>query len=107
MSDGELARLKELARIDELVEQLASWAELDVPWQPAPHAMALDRRLLDRVDSLRLRLEAPLVVAVFGGSGTGKSTLINALVGHDVTPSGHQRPTTRRPVVITTPDLDL
>ena len=107
MSDGELARLKDLARIDELVEQLDSWAELDVPWQPARDAMALVRRLLDRVDSLRLRLEAPLVVAVFGGSGTGKSTLINALVGHDVTPSGHQRPTTRRPVVITTPDLDL
>ena len=107
MSDGELARLKALARIDELVERLDSWAEHSVPWQPARDAQALVRRLLDRIDSLRLRLEAPLVVAVFGGSGTGKSTLINALVGQDVTASGRERPTTRRPQVITTPDLDL
>jgi len=107
MSDGELARLKALARIDELVERLDSWAEHSVPWQPARDARALVRRLLDRIDSLRLRLEAPLVVAVFGGSGTGKSTLINALVGQEVTASGRERPTTRRPQVITTPDLDL
>lgn len=107
MSDGELARLKALARIDELVERLDSWAEHSVPWQPARDARALVRRLLDRIDSLRLRLEAPLVVAVFGGSGTGKSTLINALVGEEVTASGRERPTTRRPQVITTPDLDL
>ncbi len=107
MSDAELKQLQELARIDELVERLDEWVEQDVPWQPARESQALIRRVLDRVDSLRLRLEAPLVVALFGGSGTGKSTLANALVGHEVVSSGRQRPTTTRPALIASPDLDL
>lgn len=42
--------------------------------------------------------EAPLVVALVGPGGTGKSTLFNALVGRELAPVGPLRPTTRRPV---------
>lgn len=42
--------------------------------------------------------EAPLVVALVGPGGTGKSTLFNALVGRDLAPVGPLRPTTRRPM---------
>ena len=59
------------------------------------------------VEGLRIRLEAPLVVATFGGTGTGKSTLVNALVGQEVTRTGRQRPTTTRPVLIVHPAIDL
>jgi hypothetical protein len=61
---------------------------------------ALLRRVLERVETLRLRLETPLVVATFGGTGTGKSTLVNAIVGEDVTQTGRQRPTTTKPILI-------
>ena len=44
-----------------------------------------------RVAALRVRLDAPLVVATLGGTGTGKSALVNALAGAEVVA---HRPTT-------------
>ncbi len=108
MQSPELAQLEVLARIDEIVGRLSRWAEEDSPWEPLNRSRALVRRLLTRVEGLRIRLEAPLVVALFGGTGTGKSTLVNALVGRDCTRTGRERPTTIRPVLVThtTTELD-
>jgi hypothetical protein len=107
MSTPELAQIELLARVDELVDGLSQWAEPDSPWEPMNRCRALIRRLLARVETLRIRLEAPLVVATFGGSGTGKSMLVNALVGRECTKTGRERPTTRRPVLIAHPEIDL
>ncbi|MEX1003864.1 MAG: dynamin family protein [Acidimicrobiia bacterium] len=41
----------------------------------------------------------PVVVAVFGPTGSGKSTLVNTLVGRPISETGVIRPTTRRAVV--------
>ncbi|MEX2280033.1 MAG: dynamin family protein [Acidimicrobiia bacterium] len=41
----------------------------------------------------------PVVVAVFGPTGSGKSTLVNTLVGRSISAAGVLRPTTRRAVV--------
>jgi energy-coupling factor transporter ATP-binding protein EcfA2 len=41
----------------------------------------------------------PVVVAVFGPTGSGKSTLVNTLVGRTISETGVIRPTTRRAVV--------
>jgi Dynamin family len=59
----------------------------------------LDEYLLPRVRDL----EAPLVAVLLGSTGAGKSSLLNGLVGHRVSPSGVIRPTTRRPVVLVAP----
>jgi hypothetical protein len=49
----------------------------------------------------RLRqLDAPLLAVVGGSTGAGKSTLVNTLVGADVSPAGVLRPTTRMPVLV-------
>jgi hypothetical protein len=106
MSTIELSQLELLAQVDELVERLSRWAEPESPWEPMNRCRALIRRLLGRVEHLRVRLEAPLVVATFGGTGTGKSTLVNALVGKECTEMGRQRPTTTQPVLILHPQLD-
>lgn len=39
-----------------------------------------------------------MVVALAGGTGSGKSSLLNALAGEEVSPPGAQRPTTSEPV---------
>ena len=103
----ELHRLELLAQADDLVTRLKRFAEPPAAWQPIAKGQAVVRRLLERVDTLRSRLQAPLVVATFGGTGTGKSALVNALVGQECSASGRQRPTTTRPVLLTHPDTDL
>lgn len=60
------------------------------------HASRLFRDyLIDRLGDL----SSPLVVAVFGPTGSGKSTIVNALAGREISPVGVVRPTTRAPVV--------
>lgn len=49
----------------------------------------------------RLRsLDAPLLAVVGGSTGAGKSTLVNSVVGEQVTSAGVLRPTTRAPVLV-------
>jgi len=106
-SEPHLAQLELLSEIDALTARVAEWAGRSVPWQPVHRAQALLKRVLSRVETLRIRLEAPLVAATFGGTGTGKSSLVNALVGEDCTPTGRERPTTRRAVLIAHPRTAL
>lgn len=104
-SASELAHLELLADVDSLMSDLETWGDRAPDWPAARHARALVKRLAERTSTLRVRLDAPLVVATMGGTGTGKSTLVNALVGFEVSQSGRQRPTTRQPTLICRPDL--
>lgn len=53
----------------------------------------------------RLRqMDAPVLMVVGGSTGAGKSTLVNSLVGSEVSPAGVLRPTTRAPVLVCHPD---
>lgn len=75
-----------------------------LPVPGADEAEDARRRLLDQLDDHllpRLReLSAPAVVVVAGSTGAGKSTLVNSLLGTEVSAAGVLRPTTRRPVMV-------
>ena len=107
MSRPELAHLELLAEVDALVGRLNRWADDAPDWRPAEKCRALVRRLVDRANSLRVRIEAPLVVATLGGTGVGKSALLNALLGAEVLRTGRSRPTTTRPTLVCRPDITL
>jgi hypothetical protein len=96
-----------LVAVTDLREALdRSTLPLDLPGVDA--ARSGRTRLLDQLDDYvipRLRsLDAPLLAVVGGSTGAGKSTLVNSLVGREVSSPGVLRPTTRSPVLIHAPE---
>ncbi|MEI8374604.1 MAG: hypothetical protein WCJ35_17400 [Planctomycetota bacterium] len=105
MSTVDLVHLELLAEIDALAKRLEGWSRCAPPWRAAETCQAVIGRLAGRLNSLRIRLESPLIVATLGGTGTGKSLLINALAGAELVRSGRGRPTTTRPALLCRPGL--
>jgi energy-coupling factor transporter ATP-binding protein EcfA2 len=71
-------------------------------------ARAERRKLLSQIDDYLLprirQSEAPILVALVGSTGAGKSTLVNSIVGAQVSATGIRRPTTNSPVLACHPD---
>ena len=77
-----------VADFDLLVGAVKRWIDSAQAWPPIERAKVLWGRIAPRLEELRIDLDRVLVVGVVGGTGTGKSTLLNALVGQRVCQAG-------------------
>lgn len=96
-----------LDALSALRDRVAS-VRLPLPLPGAPRARQTRAELLAQLDDYlvpRLKApEAPILAVVGGSTGAGKSTLVNSLVGRQVSEAGVLRPTTRTPVLVCHPD---
>jgi energy-coupling factor transporter ATP-binding protein EcfA2 len=92
--------LEELAQLSSALGRRASRASDP---SRADRAERLRRHIADFLLPRARDISAPLALVLLGSTGSGKSSLFNALAGRDLSPSGVLRPTTRRPVVLAHP----
>ncbi len=103
MNDTEPPLLRTLSpALRGLERSLRSWLDMKRRFPVATlNLAALENLTTDlRRQADALDVEQPLlVVMLMGGTGVGKSTLLNALAGGSIAQASFQRPTTRDPVV--------
>ncbi len=94
----------------ELRERLRRWAAKAAGsgWLEAGDLERLERVEAQRAETLfQGAAERPLIVAFFGGTGVGKSSLLNRLAGQPIARVGVERPTSREVTLYLHRDREL
>ncbi|MFC5088692.1 ABC transporter [Corynebacterium aquatimens] len=78
-------------------------AATTLPVEAAEQARAVVNQFDDYILPRLANLDAPLLAVIGGSTGSGKSTLVNALLREKVSNPGVIRPTTRQPVLVANP----
>lgn len=86
--------MADLAEVIDAFDRVVANAAESAPREVVEKAAQVGRRARHR----RGYLGDTVVVALAGGTGSGKSSMINALAGEDVARTGALRPTTSRPL---------
>lgn len=94
-------------RTEDLVAVLEALAAYEGPWEPLRKEQAVLQSRIEELHARLGRLEGLLVVALVGGSGVGKSTLLNALAGDELAAASAMRPCTTAPTVYHPPGAQL
>jgi energy-coupling factor transporter ATP-binding protein EcfA2 len=110
LSNRQTAALKAFGKIEGYKNDLnfmGSTLDSLTLWRPA---MALKKQCdeaIRMINAIAERFDRKLVVTIVGPCGAGKSTLLNALAGvDDLSPAGHQRPTTGQVIVFSSDPQD-
>lgn len=94
-------RLRTISPMHEALTGLADTADLALSAVREVAGESVLEPTAHLIDDARTRLDYPddvVVAALVGGTGSGKSSLFNAIVGFEATPVGELRPTTSEPV---------
>lgn len=91
----------------QLLQKLDTLAAYTGPWLALRDETKLLKLRLEELRERETRLDDLLVVALVGGSGVGKSTLLNALAGDELAKTSEFRPCTTIPTVYHPPGTTL
>ena len=111
--EGTASSAPEIGALAYLIAELDERAALlrQAPlWLPGRALLEEAAALAQRFEALESSLRdvrSRLVITIVGPSGSGKSSLLNALVGQNVAPTGLTRPTTRQVTAYASEPCDL
>ncbi|MBR0237870.1 MAG: 50S ribosome-binding GTPase [Thermoguttaceae bacterium] len=88
--------LEVLASFDGILNRVDGLCEHAPVWRPAQDAVPYLRRVRNILSQAEARFNDNIVVALLGGTGVGKSSLVNALLGAEIAKASPIRPTTRQ-----------
>ena len=88
-----------------ILNELEQIADYDGPWTRLRSESDLLRARVAELREREARLDDVLVIALVGGSGVGKSTLLNALAGDQLAKTSEFRPCTSVPTVYHPPGV--
>ncbi len=94
----------------DLISNVEGWAQQAVKqgWIDTAEAMSLSEEPQDSANALFVDdIARPLVVAFMGGTGVGKSSLLNKLAGQSIARTGVERPTSREVTLYYHQSIDL
>ncbi|CAO1650519.1 ABC transporter [Salinibacterium sp. NYA9b] len=103
MTDNSAPAILSLERLRASLADAGLTLELDGVVTQREAAAAAVRQIDDYIRPRLADLDAPLLAVVGGSTGSGKSTIVNALLGVATTRAGVIRPTTRQPILVHAP----
>lgn len=103
MTDSGSAALNSLERLRASLADAGLSLPLDGAAGQRDAAAAAVRQINDYIRPRLADLDAPLLAVVGGSTGSGKSTIVNAIIGTPTTRAGVIRPTTRQPILVHAP----
>ncbi|MGV8852328.1 MAG: dynamin family protein [Rhodoglobus sp.] len=103
MTDNSSPSILSLERLRASLADAGLTLNLDGVVTQREASAAAVRQIDDYIRPRLADLDAPLLAVVGGSTGSGKSTIVNALVGVATTRAGVIRPTTRQPILVHAP----
>ncbi|MDO9589883.1 MAG: dynamin family protein, partial [Microcella sp.] len=103
MTDTRAPATVSLERLRASLADVGLTLHLDGIVEQREAAAAAVRQIDDYIRPRLADLDAPLLAVVGGSTGSGKSTIVNALLGVATTRVGVIRPTTRQPILVHAP----